>query len=68
MGLNMDDDETGLPVVVGDRTRALARLLRERGYASDEREALIAAQDVMRAARQFLEAQRQPTVFGVERA
>lgn len=55
----MEQEGSGASATASDRTRALARLLRERGYASDEQEALAAAEDVMRAAEQFLAAQRQ---------
>lgn len=54
----MKHEGGGAPATASDRTRALARLLKDRGYASDEQEALAAAADVMRAAEQFLAAQR----------
>lgn len=54
----MEQEGSGASATASHRTRALARLLKERGYASDEQEALAAAEDVMRAAEQFLAAQR----------
>ena len=56
----MELEGRSAPATADDRTRALARLLKDRGYASGEQEALAAAEGVMRAAEQFLAAQRRP--------
>ncbi|HET6877822.1 MAG TPA: hypothetical protein VFH38_09860 [Jatrophihabitans sp.] len=64
----MEQEDTGASARTADRTRALARLLKERGYAQDDEEALVAAEGVMRAAEQFLAAQRQPTTATAELA